>query len=119
MMQNRMLWALLTVLVGGLQALDSGALRAGSGAQALIALGIAAPALALALTKKWEVWLTALIAGAALLVWARVISLVSLNALHIGAMVPAVYIFFVSRLEGRLEKQVAADGNGPPRATRA
>jgi hypothetical protein len=52
-------------------------------------------------------------------VWARVIALVSLNALHIGAMVPAMYIFFVSRLEGRLEKQVAADGNGPTRATRA
>ena len=118
-MQNRMLWALLTVLVGGLQALDSGALRAGSGAQALIVLGIAAPALALALTQNAGVWLTALIAGAALLVWARVISLVSLNALHIGAMVPAMYILFVSRLEGRLEKQVAADGTGRTGATRA
>jgi hypothetical protein len=115
MAQNRLLWALLTVIVGGLQALDSGALQAGSGAQALIVLGTAAPALALALTRKWEVWLTALVAGAALLVWARVISLVSLNALHIGAMVPAMYIFFVSRLE----KQVAADGNGRTRARRA
>ena len=52
MMQNRLLWALLTVIVGGLQALDSGALQAGPGAQALIVLGIAAPALALALTRN-------------------------------------------------------------------
>jgi hypothetical protein len=99
MLQNRMLWAVLTVLVGGLQALDSGALQAGSGAQALIALGIATPALALALTGKWAVWLAALIAGAGLLVWARIVSLVPLNALHIGAMVPAMYILFVCRLE--------------------
>ena len=60
-------------------------------------------------------WLTALVAGAALLVWARAISLVSLNALHIGAMVPAMYILFVSRLE----KQVASGGNNSTRATRA
>lgn len=99
MMQNRLLWAALTVIVGGLQALDSGALQAGSGAQVLIAVGIAAPALALALTGKWEVWVTALVVGAGLLVWARVISLVPLNALHIGAMVPGMYIFFVCRLE--------------------
>jgi hypothetical protein len=115
MMQNRLLWALLTVIVGGLQALDSGALQAGPGAQVLIVLGMAAPALALALTRKWEVWLTALIAGAALLVWARVISLVPLNALHIGAMVPAMYVLFVSRLE----KQMAADSDGSTRTRRA
>ena len=99
MLQNRMLWAVLTVLVGGLQALDSGALQAGSAAQALIAVGIATPALALALTGKWEVWLAALIAGAGLLVWARIVSFVPLNALHIGALVPGMYILFVCRLE--------------------
>ena len=115
MVQNRLLWALLTVIAGGLQALDSGALQAGPGAQVLIVLGIAAPAMALATTQKREVWLTALIAGAALLVWARVVSLVSLNALHIGAMVPAMYILFVSRLE----RQMAADANGRTRTTRA
>jgi hypothetical protein len=105
-MQNRMLWVVLTVLIGGVQALDSGALQAGSAAQALIVVGIAAPALALMLTEKWEVWLAALIAGAGLLVWARVVSVVSLNALHIGMMVPAIYILFVCRLE----KQVARQG---------
>jgi hypothetical protein len=102
MMQNRMVWVLLTVLVGGLQALDSGTLRAGSGAQALIVLGIAAPAVALALTDRWAVWVTALVVGAGLLVWARVISPVSLNTLHIGLLVPAMYVLFVSRLERRV-----------------
>jgi hypothetical protein len=111
MLQNRLLWAVLTVLVGGLQALDSGAMQAGSTAQALIALGIATPALALALTGKWEVWLAALIAGAGLLVWARVVSLVPLNALHIGALVPGMYILFVCRLE----KTVAAHEPGGSR----
>jgi hypothetical protein len=108
MLQNRLMWAVLTVIVGGLQALDSGALQAGSGAQALIVLGIATPAFALALTGKWEVWLAALIAGAGLLVWARIVSLVPLNALHIGVMVPAMYVFFVCRLE----KTVAAHEHG-------
>ena len=99
MLQNRLMWAALTVIVGGLQALDSGAFQAGSGAQGLIALGIALPALALVMTGNWNVWLAALIAGAGLLVWARVISLVPLNALHIGAMIPGMYILFVCRLE--------------------
>ena len=99
MLKNRLLWAALTVIVGGLQAVDSGALQAGSRAQGLIALGILLPALALVLTAKWEAWVAALAAGAALLVWARVISLVPLNALHIGALVPGMYIFFVHRLE--------------------
>jgi len=102
MMHTRMLWAVLAVVVGGLQAWDSGALRAGSGAQSLIVLGIAAPALALALTEKWHVWVGALVTGAVSLTWARFISPVSLNALHIGLMVPAMYIFFVCRLEKKV-----------------
>ena len=98
MVQNRKLWVVLTVLVAGMQALDSGVLRAGSGAQALVVLGIAAPALALALTDRFAVWVTALVAGACLFVWARVIAPVPLNTLHIGLMVPAIYVLFVSRL---------------------
>jgi hypothetical protein len=103
-----MLWVVLTVLVGGLQVLDSGVLRAGSGAQALVVFGLAAPALALALTDRFAVWVTALVAGAGLFVWARVISPVPLNTLHIGLMVPAMYVVFVSRLE----KNVNGSGRG-------
>ena len=115
MMQNRMVWVLLTVLVGALQALDSGALRAGSGAQALIVLGIASPAVALALTGRWAVWVTALVVGAGLFVWARVISPVSLNTLHIAMLVPAMYVLFVSRLE----KKVADPHHGETTVRRA
>jgi hypothetical protein len=97
MVQNRSLWVVLTVVVGLLQAWDSGALRAGPAAQVAMALGIAVPAVALALTEKWAVWVAALIAGAVLLTIARLTSLVSLNALHIALMVPAMYIFFVCR----------------------
>jgi hypothetical protein len=101
MLKNRLLWAALTMIAGGLQAVDSGALQAGFGAQGLIALGVLLPALALVATAKWEAWVAALVAGAAVLVWARVISLVPLNALHIGALVPGMYIFFVHRLENK------------------
>ncbi len=102
MMTNRLLWATLTVVVGGLQALDSGLLQAGRQAQALVALGIAAPAVALASTDKWNVWVASVIAGAVLLVWGRMVSAVSLNAVHIGLLIPAMYVFFVCRLEKKI-----------------
>jgi hypothetical protein len=97
-----MLWAVLTIVIGGLQALDSGVLQAGRAAQVLVALGVAAPALALATVEKGTVWIGALIAAAIVLVWARVVSDVPLNALHIGLFVPAMYVFFVSRLERKI-----------------
>jgi hypothetical protein len=104
MMTNKTLWATLSVIVGGMQALDSGILQAGPFAQVLTILGIAAPAAALAWSTNRGLWLAALIAGALLFVWARIVSPVSLNAMHIGLMVPAMYVLFV----WRLEKQVAA-----------
>jgi hypothetical protein len=104
MVQNRRLWAALTVIVGGLQALDSGALQAGITAQLLVVLGLAAPSLALLLAGRREIWLGALVAGAGLLVWARIVSIVPLNTLHIGLMVPAAYVFFVSRLERAISR---------------
>jgi hypothetical protein len=99
--KNRVVWVVLSLVVGVLQAWDSGALQAGAPAQALIALGLAAPALALAATDKWPAWVAALVAGAVLLTVARATSIVSLNALHIALMVPAIYIFFVCRLEAK------------------
>jgi hypothetical protein len=101
-MTNRMLWALLTIVVGGLQALDSGVLHAGGRAQLLAALGVAVPAAALASTEKWHVWVGGVIAAAILLVWARMVSAVPLNAIHIGLFVPAMYVFFVCRLERKI-----------------
>ena len=102
MMTHRLLWTTLTLVIGGLQALDSGVLGAGRQAQLLVALGVAVPAAALAATEKWHAWLASVIAGAALLVWARIVSDISLNAIHVGLMVPAMYVFFVCRLEKRI-----------------
>src|SRR5262245_31678685 len=61
MIKNRWLWALLTMLVGGLQAWDSGALLAGSTAQLLIALGVAIPALAIWTFVDNKVWIAGLV----------------------------------------------------------
>jgi hypothetical protein len=105
MMHNRMLWAVLSVVFGGLQAWDSGILQAGSTAAWLVGIGVLLPAIALATTANWTAWIAALVAGAVLLVAGRMSSSVSLNAVHIGLLVPAMYVLFVHRLEGRLHAQ--------------
>jgi hypothetical protein len=105
MVHNRMLWAVLSVVVGGLQAWDSGILQAGPAAGVLVAIGVLVPALALAATTNRTVWIAALVAGAGLLVAGRMSSSVSLNAVHIGLMVPAMYVLFIHRLETRLHAQ--------------
>lgn len=98
MRENRALWIAGSLLIGFLQAWDSGALQAGAAAQALIAAGILTPAIAIGATRNAVVRIGALIAAAALLAWARMIAPVTLNALHIGLLVPAMYILFVHRL---------------------
>jgi hypothetical protein len=103
MVQNRLLWAALSVVMGGLQAWDSGVLLAGSNAGMLVALGLLAPALPLAATANWTAWISGLAVGAVLLTAARMVSLVPLNALHLGLMVPAIYVLFVCRLERQLQ----------------
>ena len=98
-MQNRTLWVTGSLVMGLLQAWDSGALQAPPFAQALIAAGVIAPAAAIGLSANFYARVSALIAAAALLAWARIVTPVSLNALHIGLMVPAIYILFVCRWE--------------------
>jgi hypothetical protein len=100
---NRVIWSVLSLAVGGLQAWDSGILQAGSTAGLLVAVGVLVPAVALAVTTNWAAWVTALGAGAVLLAAGRMLSPVSLNAVHVGLMVPAMYMFFVHRLERRLQ----------------
>ena len=97
MFQNRMPWAGGALAVGLLQAWDSNALQAGAFAQMLIGLGVVAPAVAIAAPAGQAVRLSALVLGFALLTWARMISPVSLNALHIGLFPAAIYLLFVSR----------------------
>jgi hypothetical protein len=100
-MQNKTLWVAGSLLIGFLQAWDSGALQAGALAQALIVAGVLAPALAIAASENFWVRVGALVAAAILLTCARVAAPVSLNTLHIGLFAPAIYILFVSRWSDR------------------
>ena len=99
MIHNRTLWAVLSIVVGALQAWDSGVLATNSYVQLLVSAGVLLPALALVASHRWDVWIVSLIVGAVLLTWARFVSPISLNTLHLGLFVPAIYIIFVSRLE--------------------
>jgi len=96
--QHRMFWMIASVSMGVLQAWDSGALQAGVLAQGLIAIGVLAPALAIGATGERHLWIGALIAGAALLLWARLIAPIPLNTLHLALFVPALYALFMSRM---------------------
>ena len=103
-MNNRMIWAALSLAVGMLQAWDSGILQAGSTAALLVVVGVLLPAAALVVTTNWTAWLAGLCAGALRLVAGRLLSPVPLNAVHVGLMVPAIYVLFVHRLEQQLQR---------------
>ena len=104
MTHNRTFWAVLSMVVGGLQAWDSGVLTAGRSVQMLVGAGLLLSALSLVASDRWDVWTICLVIGAILLAWARWISPVTLNAVHLGLFVPAIYVLFVCRFE----KQIAA-----------
>lgn len=99
MLHNRTLWAVLSIVVGAMQAWDSGVLATNGYVQLLVGAGVGLPALALVASNRWDVWIVTLIGGAVLLTWARFVSPIALNTLHLGLFVPAIYIFFVCRLE--------------------
>lgn len=107
MLENRTFWMAASLLVGTLQAWDSGALQAGPAAQVLIAAGLLVPVVSIVGTADQRVRVLSLIAGAALLTWARMIAPVSLNTLHLALFVPALYILFVGGLTRRV---VQGDG---------
>lgn len=102
---SRTLVAVASLLVGFLQAWDSGALLAGPAAQLLIAIGVALGPLAIVSPVGHGVKMLMLVAAALILMWARMIAPVSLNGLHLGLFVPALYLFFVSRIEHTLPRQ--------------
>ena len=94
---NRMLWAGGALAIGFLQAWDSNAFVAGGFPLALIVAGILLPPAAIAASSDRGLAFAALIAGAVLLTWARMISPVPMNTLHLALFVPALYAFFASR----------------------
>jgi hypothetical protein len=92
-------WAALIVVLGALQAWDSGVLRAPAMIQALVALAIVTPPAVLLLTNAYGVQALSVAASFILLTIARVISPVPLPTLHIIAFIPAILIFLTKTTE--------------------
>ena len=88
-------WVVPVVVLGVLQAWDSGVLRAGWPIQILVALAIAAPPLAFVVTSEYGLQAAAIAAAFVLLTIARVIAPVPLPTLHLIAFIPAVVLFFM------------------------
>ena len=105
--ESRTLVAVGSLLVGVLQAWDSGALQAGAAAQLLIALGVGLPVAAIVAPVGQGVRIASLIGAALILVWARMIAPVSLNALHLALFAPALYILVVTGLQNAAVRRSA------------
>jgi hypothetical protein len=105
--ESRTLVAVGSLLVGVLQAWDSGALQAGVAAQLMIVLGIALPVAAIVAPVAHGVRIGSLIAAALILVWARMTAPVSLNALHLALFAPALYILVVAGLQNAATRRSA------------
>jgi hypothetical protein len=106
-MQNRTFWVVASAAIGGLQAWDSGVAAAGTVPLALTALGIGAPTLAIAMSLHHGWRIAALVAGAILLVGARLLSPVTLNTLHFSLFPAAMYILIVKGLGLGASRQTA------------
>ena len=102
-------WALGTVCVvlGGLQAWDSGVLRAEPMIQGLVAVALLLPVMTLLTTERYDLRAGAVAASFALLTTARVVSNVPLPTLHIVAFIPAVLIFFSKVVTDRIPRRTA------------
>lgn len=91
---NKWVLVVICVVMGALQAWDSGVLGASPGIQALVAAAILSPVVALIATNSYGVHALAVAVSFVLLTIARVVSAVPLPTLHIVAFIPAVVIFF-------------------------
>jgi hypothetical protein len=97
LLTNQMLWASLSLIVGLLQAWDAGALGSTASVRAMTLTGVILPALAILLTRVQAARIVALLAGVALLTWARIVSPVSLNTLHIALLPAALYVLVAGK----------------------
>jgi hypothetical protein len=98
MKTHRFVWMTIVAVVGALQGWDSGVLRSTSLVQLLVAVAIAAPALAIALTSNRGVQALAIAAAFVLLTVARILAPAPLPTLHLIAFVPAVIVLFSSAI---------------------
>ena len=94
MLRNKWLWASICVVMGGLQAWDSGTLGAPEIIQLMVALSIALPAITVIATSNYGIQAVSVGGAFILLTVARMMSPVPLPTLHIIAFIPAVLIFF-------------------------
>ena len=101
MRTNRWLWAAIIVVMGALQAWDSGILRAPGVIQGLVAIAIAVPAVTVVTTAKYGLQALSVLTAFAVLTVARLASPVTLPTLHIVAFIPAVLIFFGHVVQGQ------------------
>jgi hypothetical protein len=97
MLRNTGLWATVAVLIGVLQAWDSGLFAVPFNLSALALCAIAASAAVIGLPVAQGVRLVTLIAAAIGLTVVRLAAPVPLNTLHLALFVPAIYILFVNR----------------------
>lgn len=100
---NKWVLVVICVVMGALQAWDSGVLGASPGIQALVAAAILSPVVALIATNSYGVHALAVAVSFVLLTIARVVSAVPLPTLHIVAFIPAVVIFFSRLVASRTE----------------
>lgn len=110
MNRQRLLWAVVIGVVGALQAWDSGVLRAGSTVMFLVAAGIAAPTCAFLLTDAHGIRMASIGVMLVLLTWARMISPISLNGLHITVL-PAAVVALVSGLQAARRSQPSSSSS--------
>jgi hypothetical protein len=102
MLRNRGFWAGVAMLMGVLQAWDSGVFVLSFGLQALALVAIGATAVAIALPVSQAARIATLVAAALALTVVRVAAPAPLNTLHLALFVPALYILFVDRLKAQL-----------------
>lgn len=97
MLRIRSVWALLSAVVGLLQAWDSGAFGAGPLVLVLTLAGVGLVSAAIAGTTNQNVRLTALASAFVLLTIARMMAPFALNTLHLALFVPAIYMLVAYR----------------------
>jgi hypothetical protein len=94
-MLQRGFWTAASLGIGLLQAWDSGALTAGPATALLTVAGIIVPTATIAMRMPNVVRIAALLAGALLLLIARILAPTALNAVHLALFPAALYILFL------------------------
>jgi hypothetical protein len=93
MFKRRWLFAFLMIVIGALQAWDSHILQAEAIVQAIVAIGILAPAVAFLVSTSAGARIAGVLVAIALMIVARVVSDVRLPGLALAAFFPAMVVW--------------------------